>query len=229
MNNDNLLKDFIIDDSQRDCFNYYIQLRGVYDHYQLRDLLDSHKLLPKYDIISTIFRYDKRIRRLLFKYITIIEEYLRSYIINNEYSTEKIVDESISNMLFSGLFKNKSIKTLLSNQNVFNYHSIKNKKALVNLRNKVMHSNLLITNKNLEECCISGRKSNSLIDNIINMIYYLPTKEIALSFIKEINEASRKGIKKYKMQLEWNLPTFLIIKIDESILNDFIDKIKRDE
>ena len=35
MNNDNLLKDFIIDDSQRDFFNYYIQFRGVYDHYQL--------------------------------------------------------------------------------------------------------------------------------------------------------------------------------------------------
>ena len=104
-------------------------------------------------------------------------------------------------MLFSGLVKNKSIKTLLSNQNVFNYHSIKNKNAVVNLRNKVMHSNLLITNKNLEECCISGRKSNSLIDNIINMIYYLPTKEIALSFIKEINEASRKGIKNIKCNL----------------------------
>ncbi|MBQ9899675.1 MAG: hypothetical protein IJM36_00935 [Acholeplasmatales bacterium] len=225
MDINNLLKEFNITAYQKECFNYYIKLRGIIDHYQIKELLESHKVIPRYETISSTFRYDKRIRRILFKYITIIEEYFRSHIINNEYQVDRYDSNYITTILFSKLVKHNKIKSFLSNKKTFNYHSTKNLKALVTLRNKVMHSNLLITNKNLEECRINQKKSSCLIDNIINMMFYLPTNEIALSFIREINIASKKEIKKHQMQLEWDLPSFLVISIDESILKSFHNKI----
>ena len=58
----------------------------------------------EYSEIATVFRYDKRIRRIIFKYIGFLEEYLRAYI-SNTYgeNTRKFQHTSKLNAAFNKL------------------------------------------------------------------------------------------------------------------------------
>ena len=85
-----------------------------------------------------------------------------------------------------------------------------------------MHSNLLITNKNLKKCKVANKiESYSLLDNIVNVLYFLPNKDFMLSFIEEINLASKMKRNQNEMQVRWNLPSFIILKIDKNAINYF--------
>ena len=57
-----------------------------------------------------------------------------------------------------------------------NVHLQKNKDALIELRNSVMHNRFLLLYKGYKECYISDAslKGNTLKDNVINLINFLP-------------------------------------------------------
>ena len=73
----------IITEEEKKKSVHYLQYRGIDEHDHVRQHLESlsgEKV--SYAEIATAFRYDKRIRRVLYKYIGLMEESIRAYIAN---------------------------------------------------------------------------------------------------------------------------------------------------
>ena len=65
---------------------HYMDVRGVEEHLIVAEFLQSYKAgKVSYREVATALRYDKRIRRILYKYIGYLEERIRAYI-SNRYS-----------------------------------------------------------------------------------------------------------------------------------------------
>jgi len=213
-----------IEEAEKSAAEAYIRLRGLHEHIAMASYLQGflQRGKPTYKEVATAFRYDKRIRRIVYKYVGLIEEYFRAYLYNTFSSLQaKVEDEYafdssyISRILFSQLidrvwtlddrYKNE----LFGNENVLR----KNLDALVQLRNAISHNRTLITYDAFSEVTLSdGRVGNSLLLNLCNLYSLLP-HEIAISFKREINTARNQGRKKRDNQVRWELPSFLIIKI----------------
>ena len=86
MTYDEFWNKIIITEEEKEKSIHYLQYRGVDEHNHIRQHLESlsgEKV--SYAEIATAFRYDKRIRRVLYKYIGLLEESIRAYI-SNKYS-----------------------------------------------------------------------------------------------------------------------------------------------
>ena len=86
MNNlDTLFSLIEIKEEEKDSSKEFIKLRGLEEHILMANYLASHleNRKPTYSEVATAFRYDKRIRRIVYKYIGLIEEYYRSFLCNN--------------------------------------------------------------------------------------------------------------------------------------------------
>lgn len=213
-----------IEENEIEQAKEYINLRGLQEHILMAEYLASFIVdrKPTYKEVATAFRYDKRIRRILYKYIGLLEERFRACICNNFTSpsqlglnTNNSLYECIHSSLFSTLvnvvwsldssYKNSLFKT----NNVLR----KNLKALVELRNAISHNRTIINYRDFESVTLSnGEKGHSLLLNIKNLIEILP-ENIAESCINEINDASRPGVKKLSNQVEWSLLPSLILKV----------------
>jgi hypothetical protein len=185
----------------------------------------------KYCEIATTYRYDKRIRKVLYKYIGLIEEKIRAFI-DNKYSDEMDqlkITTKIAKTLKSEIELYKALdKTLFSDLmaqvmdlSEEDIHSIfpdtlfesKNLKALAELRNAVSHNRFLLNYLDFKECNIEGRISGSLHANLTNLANHLE-KSIKRSFINEINSCSvleENNGSSSLFQTEWNLPNFVKI------------------
>lgn len=65
---------------------HYMDVRGVEEHLIVAEYLQNYKAgKVSYREVATALRYDKRIRRILYKYIGYLEERIRAYI-SNRYS-----------------------------------------------------------------------------------------------------------------------------------------------
>lgn len=209
---------------------YYLDVRGISEHIFVAKYLQSLKVEKvTYAEVATAFRYDKRIRRIIYKYIGFLEEYIRAYIVNkyeNDYSQislfknanksirkKKNLYEFISDLSFGEL----KAQVLLLPQNdikdLFHKGSTsKNLKALVGLRNEVNHNRFLLHNRSLKECRVGSMKQCSLYANIVNLANHLP-KNSSDAFVEEVNNATIPKEKKYDNQIGWTLLPDIIIKI----------------
>lgn len=201
----------------------YIRLRGLQEHINMAIYLSSFlpNRKPTYKEVATAFRYDKRIRRILYKYIGLLEESFRAYICNNfNYPsqlclrTNKSLYEYISQSLFSTLVNivwsldESHKKIIFDNKDILK----KNLDALVALRNVIGHNRTIVNYRDYKEVTLSsGEVGYSLLLNIKNMLEFLPL-EIGNKCIKEINDASRSGTKKIRNQVDWSLISMLVIK-----------------
>lgn len=81
-----------IEECEKASAKEYIKLRGFQEHVDMAKYLLSFSegRKPTYKEIATSFRYDKRIRRILYKYLGLLEEYYRAYICNTFIKPEKI-------------------------------------------------------------------------------------------------------------------------------------------
>lgn len=180
-----------------------------------------------------MFRYDKRIRRIIFKYIGFLEEYLRAYI-SNTYGenirkfqhTSKLnaafnklgnLFLALSDLTFGQLInqikllseeEKYSIFSYLGKVNLFNNSNLD---ALVVLRNEVYHNRFLLDNKRLSVCKL-GDNNNSLWINLVNLSNHLPDK-LQLNFSSDINSSKFCDKMPEKYQTKWDLPNNLIISI----------------
>ena len=150
----------------------YLTSKGVESHIAILELLKPYydgKI--DYEYISSTYRYDKRIRNTLFKYLAYLEEYYRALILdrynekvdklnihknlNNKYKLFNDLRISLEEILFSDL-KNQiyKIKKELSDIYLFpsNDYLKENLNAIVDLRNAVMHNKLLVLHHNFKEC-----------------------------------------------------------------------------
>ena len=209
--------------------DYFLNVRGIEEHIIVFDYLSKFKIeAVTYSEVATALRYDKRIRRVIFKYIGFLEEKMRAYIAN-EYSDKveslKLIDElkdnvksmslykALSKLLFGRLVEQvkslskKEKEIIFSNENVSN----QNLEALCSLRNEISH-NKFILHQEFGSCSASKKNSKSLCSNIKNIYYHLPIN-VRENFKKEINECSLYRESDISYQTQWNLLKNIVINI----------------
>ena len=230
MKSSELIELIDIEEDEIEKAEHYLALKGVNLHHSIYLYLSSFTTSKiKYCEIATTYRYDKRIRKVLYKYIGLIEEKIRAFI-DNKYSNEmdrlklttKIVntlksEKELYKALDKTLFSDLIAQVMdLSEEDI---HSIfpdtifesKNLKALAELRNAVSHNRFLLNYLGFKECSFDGEISGSLHANLMNLANHFDI-EIRKSFINEINMCviQEDGDKK-KNQVEWCLPEFAVI------------------
>lgn len=240
MDNNDFYKLVNIDECEIISSKYYLEHRGIIEHIKVANYLQTFiaNRKVKYSEVATAFRYDKRIRRILYKYFGYLEENIRAYISNNftdkedfekycikslskkekeEFKKEKTINDAISGLLFRKLLyvacdlPKKHIRTLFpsSNDNL----NI-NKDSLIILRNKVGHNIFLIDNHDLKYVTLSDDNSPNctLRANILNLSNFLPS-DMGKFLISEINNASKSTCNKHKENKKWNLIANIIITL----------------
>ena len=229
-------KKIIISEEEKKKSIHYLQYRGIDEHDHVRQHLESFSgEKVSYAEIATAFRYDKRIRRVLYKYIGLLEESIRAFI-SNTYSN-KVDELKLSVTLDSNLKKHGTLFAALSEltfsqlitqvqklhktdkKELFAYYKkpnglsnlAKDLYAVVALRNEVSHNRFLLDNRNLKTCSI-GDGNGSLWENIINLRNCLP-ESFRAQYAFDINDCTIKGKTDYSNQTQWVLIDSLVIRI----------------
>ncbi len=192
MNYDTFFDKIYIEDIDKTKAIYYLDARGISEHIFVAEYLQSLKAEKvTYDEVATAFRYDKRIRRIIYKYIGFLEEYLRAYLTNhfiNKLShlemtkvLSKLLDKfndlylAVSQLTFGNLILQIKKLPVSYRHNIFKIDTKnKNLDALVGLRNEVNHNRFLLHNKSLLSCTVGTNSGRSLWANIINLYNHLP-------------------------------------------------------
>lgn len=224
----------IISEKEKEQSKHFLKYRGVGSHENVREFLQSLTgEVVTYTAIATAFRYDKRIRRILYKYIGFLEETIRAYIAN-KYSDNinslkcikkvlasladgKSLFDSLSGLTFGELKKQVNALPDEDKKQIFPCHKgtakclEKDLTAVVVLRNEVSHNRFLLDCKRLSKCSV-GDKNNSLWANIINLKNLLP-RYLHENYKSEINDAKKQAENKYKEQVAWNLLPNIIISL----------------
>ena len=229
-------KNLIISDEDKIRAEKSLKSKGVEKHIMIKERLlnwsDSDSI--EYEKVASTYRYDKRIRYTLFKYISYLEEFYRavildSFILNVRHrflikdlrEQLKVYSNNLNDALehidFSALLVQcqrlpKEIKSLCAFPN--GKHLKDNSFALKELRNAVMHNKFLLLYRGYEECYVSGvdaGKSANLKANILNLVQFLP-KEVGEQCTIDINACKEDRNK--EDETKWNLPSQIIITID---------------
>lgn len=234
MTYDEFWNKIIITEEEKEKSIHYLQYRGVDEHNHIRQHLESlsgEKV--SYAEIATAFRYDKRIRRVLYKYIGLLEESIRAYI-SNKYSDnsgaiihtlqlQRFLDagdvffSALSSLTFGQLILQAKKLPETDKQEFFPYYLEKTDKlscdldAVVALRNEVSHNRFLLDNKNLKKCSV-GDGNGSLWTNIINLKNCLP-ESFRTKYTIEINDCAKEGKIDYSNQTQWVLINALIVSV----------------
>lgn len=233
-------KNLIIDSADKERIAKSLKSKGVEKH-----ILIKNKLLAwsaseeiKYSQIASTYRYDKRIRYVLFKYISYLEEFYRSIIldnyindINQTFWLGKLknyiqqyqnLNEALEHLDFSTLI-NQCMKLPIALQNSCFFsdtHLKANISALIELRNAVMHNKFLLLYRGFKQCYVKGvdnSKSANLKANILNLIQFLPT-EVRLQCVKGVNDCQQN--RNNKNDTEWDLPQQVIISVQDYLNSD---------
>lgn len=221
-----------IEETDKDKAEAYIKSKGLFAHMQIKNKLlawSSDKAI-KYSQIASYYRYDKRIRIILYKYIAYLEEYYRAILLDNfSDSTEqnfwiKIIADKINSGIRLGIILENlgfrsllnQIKLLPDNLKEYSFNSNKpirkNIDALIELRNAVMHNKFLLMYRGFSMCYFAkGRKGSTLRDNILNLVNFLP-EDVGKNCIKDINAC--KENRNTEKDTEWDLPEQAIVVIE---------------
>jgi len=213
-----------IKDCEINTLTDYVINKGVFLHKQIYDVILTYSNVCEYKKISSIIRYDKGIRNVLYKYLSAFEEKYRS-ILFERYDVEnpignpdkvKIEDLSLINrtsrnsnlynISYSRYFSLTALRNTLQRYDLIDEKENDDFTEIAKLRNKTMHHNLLMTgyHRNIRDVS----KEISRIEVWIQLLYdYLPfgmNKE----FEKAINRCNNIGTKT-------NIPNLDIICLRE--------------
>lgn len=213
-----------IKEEEKDSAKEFIKLRGLEEHILMAKHLASYMSegKPTYSEVATAFRYDKRIRRIVYKYIGLIEEYYRSFLCNSFSKPSELgikTNKSLYDFCCDSLFS-RIVEIVWSLDDSYKYQLFeskivlkKNLDALIRLRNAISHNRTLINYHDFKEVTlVNGEIGNSFLLNIKNLLTLLPIS-VRESFKEEINNASRVGTKKLTNQVEWRLKPFLVLSL----------------
>lgn len=234
MKNEEFWARIIISDEEKEKSTHYLRYRGVDEHEHVRQYIESLKgEKVSYAEIATAFRYDKRIRRVLYKYIGLLEECIRAYI-SNKYSDKtnafcktsptknnllkkQELSVALSELFFSQLINQAKRLNEKDKKELFPYYFEGFKQlprdldAVVRLRNEVSHNRFLLDFKRLKKCSV-GNGSYSLWANTINLRNCLPDP-FKNQFTEDINECAKDRGVSFDNQTEWVLVERYVIKI----------------
>ena len=235
-------QNLIISDEDKNRAINALKSKGVEKHILIKERLliwREESNIPQesnieYAKIASTYRYDKRIRLVLFKYISYLEEFYRAVILDNynnklnqkfwiEDFRAKLNDfdnnlnDALEHMDFRILLiqcqklpKQKQELCLFPKSKYLKENSI----AMKELRNAVMHNKFLLLYRGYEVCYVDGvddNKSASLKANILNLIQFLP-KEVGIQCVKDINAC--KDDRNKEGDTKWDLPSKIVITID---------------
>ncbi len=234
MNESEFLESIEISEPEIPKAQYYFRYRGLDSHIAVWNYLSTFKTEKvSYCEIATTFRYDKRIRRIIYKFIGFLEEYIRAYIANayrdriDKLNTtpflQGLIDrevplhDALDNLTFNRLIS--QVKKLQVNDKVVIFGDLKitsrNLDAIVELRNAVSHNRFLLDERNLKKCNVDGIPSSSLRANCQNLCRHLP-EQLRESFISEIKAsclAPNHTENERSEQVEWCLMNDIVIEI----------------
>ncbi|MCL2521232.1 MAG: hypothetical protein FWE36_00055 [Erysipelotrichales bacterium] len=217
------------DDEKKALF--FFESKGIDLHVSIYEYLLSLKNTDvDYCEIATTFRYDKKIRKILYKFISFFEEYIRACICN-KYSTlhslelTNIVKKkltktdkfylAIDELSFSELINQVELLSPDDKLYIFGFDPlIKDLKAIVELRNAVNHNRFLLNYMKFKECSIGS----SLYANVKNFAAHLknePRNKFILEILdcKEYKASSNKSEEYLKSQSEWKIVESTILDI----------------
>lgn len=229
-----VLEEMDLEKDELEKARYYLNLKGIELHYSILQYLSSFSASRiKYCQLATVYRYDKRIRKVLYKYIGLFEEYIRAFI-SNKYSDnlEKI---TLTTILEKSYIKERQLYKVLDKalfadliHQVFQLsaddkaelfpnivYDQGNLRAIIELRNAVSHNRFLLNYLDFKECNLNGDRKGSLYANLVNFSNFL-TPEIRSGFITEINGCQfceSNTPNKSVHQTMWVLPSQVIIKL----------------
>lgn len=177
-----------------------INNKGISVYLCILDFIKENALEVHYETLSSIFIYDKRIRDILYKFISYVEEMIRARIINKY----KLGQKTISNIYRLTFWE---LKELSKNLNLIDTSEEQAIKKIITLRNKVFHNNLIL---------ISNSKINDNNVKNIKTLYNYLENEIKESFLEDIKNKEKKEINHNKYILkEFRIPE--IIKLSDMI------------
>lgn len=185
----------------------YLELKGVAYHAVLANYigLDENGKV-EYKKVQNMYVYDKRIRYILYKFLSALEEGIRGYISNHYNTMEKI--KSLSSKIYTAVEDGSSLSKELENfdfnaliqltqklqpndlKKLFNENeSLEiNLQAVRILRNTVSHHRMLFVYEDLGECVIDNAVSDTLTANIVNLSNLI-NRYYKGFFIEAINNA----------------------------------------
>lgn len=211
----------------------YIKAKGLFCHLQIKNKLlawtEDDKI--KYSQIATYYRYDKRIRMVLYKYIAYLEEYYRAAILdayfdntNQEFWINEIMNKLNKNIPLNLILENLGFNDLIEQIkkmpdeikiecSLFERKRLReNLYALKELRNAVMHNKFLLMYRCFSVCYLSnGQKGSSLRDNIMNLISFLP-ENVGKKCKLDIDNCAKE--RNTEQDTEWDLLEQAIVSLE---------------
>lgn len=200
-----------INSSEIQEFYQYVELKGINLYKQLYDVVIQFKGTCSYAEIAAIIRYDKGIRNVLYKFLSAFEEKMRADLFKAFDTTDTITNpevarieklkliensKSVSNLYkvsFSRHFTLTVLRKVLFEKRLIDDEINEDFKEIVNLRNKTMHHNILMTSYHVNSYDVN--KEIIKIQKWIEILYkYLP-EGMNHEFEKAINRCNNIGTK----------------------------------
>ncbi len=230
MTKEEFWNNIIITEEEKQKSLFYLKHRGIDEHNYVRLFLESRTgRKVTYSEIASTFRYDKRIRRVIYKFIGILEESIRAYIAN-KYSNNlddvewidlikngqgelfNRLDELTLGQLFNQIKKlNDDRNSLFDYQENDGNWTNNDFEAIIELRNQISHNRFLLNNMKLKKCSV-GDGNGSLWANLLNLKKFLPN-EVKQKYCDEINNCSIITENKYNNQVKMDILKQIIISI----------------
>ena len=234
MDTNEFYKSLEIEDSDRERAEKYLKVKGLFFHMQIKKklLAWTEGETVKYAQIASFYRYDKRIRNVLYKYIAYLEEYYRAVILDAYFDNteqdfwipeikEKIDKNMPLNTILEELEFRKLIKQMKQMPDEIKQKCDfwgrtrlnENAEALIVFRNAVMHNKFLLMYKGFSGCfLINGKVGASLRDNIFNLISFLP-QEVGEKLKEDINGCKKN--RNREGETKWDLPQQVIVSLEQ--------------
>lgn len=199
-------------EQERVKFKEYLKHKGIFLHKQVYEAVLQVSEVCSYYTLSHMIRYDKKIRHILYKYLSAIEEKYRSLLYENvdicdkakdRYLVEEcnnwrimpsdleIKNNSTTSLLYyssySKHFNLSSLVNLLNkfDKSIIDEDVIQKLNQVISLRNKVMHHNLILLS--FHTCSKKIQEEILKIQKLIVVMYELLPDEMKLPFEREIN------------------------------------------
>ena len=233
MDTNEFFENLVIEENDRERAEKYLKAKGLFFHMQIKNklLAWTEGQAVRYSQIASYYRYDKRIRNVLYKYISYLEEYYRAAILDVYFDSvdqgfwipeikEKIDQKTPLNTILEDLGFAELIKQIKKMPDEIKRRCDflgrkrlrENTYALKEFRNAVMHNKFLLMYRGFEKCYFGkGKEGSTLRDNILNLISFLP---------EEVGEKLKEDVKNCvenrntELDTEWDLPEQIVVSLE---------------
>jgi hypothetical protein len=207
-------------DEERERCSKYLDLKGVAYHVVLINhilrrnrafLYEKGKI--KYKVVSDIYKYDKRLRNRLYKFLSAFEEQIRGFIANSyNHGLESL---KLNEEIIKNIEEGSNIAVELENLDFGELVKIVSKLSKKDLKRMfpksdnyaISHHRILLIHKKFKACYIDGKKKQGLANYIKNLVNLID--EFYKQFlIDSINDAIND-----KRDPTFSIPKNLIIKV----------------